>query len=182
VKTMTSVRRMSRPRVARFLLIGLAVASLVVLPATTALAAAPNYSFDPGPGSCFLPDPGPFGYVSLPTITAPSVRYTNPSRHSVTVRKWSIIIDSVTADPRGYHYVGSRKVARRKSVTFPEDEVYIPSRSTSNYFEVKIQVRLEVYYKSNSPFAIYTGTSSLYTIWKNGAYHRYMLNVQLTSC
>lgn len=173
---------MERIQRAGSLPIGVAAAWPAGLSATTASAATPNHSFDPGPGSCFLPDMGPFGYVNPPTITAPGVRYTNQLRHWVIVRKWSIIVDAFTGDSRGYHYVGQKTVGRRRSVTFPEDELFIPDRSTSNYFKVKIQVRCEVYYKRDSPFEIWTGTSSKYTIWKNGANFRYKLKLQETSC
>jgi hypothetical protein len=149
------------------LLVALTSAIVAAGVCTTTAAAVPNRTFNAGIGECFLPHNVYGG--SGPTITAPSVRYTNLKRRQVRVRAFAIIVNAQTEQWIRWQRFSTRTLRRRQAATFPEWTLDLPSPTTSAFWPAAIRVRLEVFYKG-SLVEVWTGKPSKYKTYTNGAY------------
>jgi hypothetical protein len=143
------------------------LAAVVIGLASLCATAASAGTFDAGTGKCFLPQNVYGG--SGPTITAPSVRYTNATRRLVKVKAFAIIVNAQTEKWIRWKFIGSVSLRRHQFGTFPEATLDLPSRSTSAFWPAAIYVRLEVFSKRKL-VEVWTGKPSEYKIFTNGAY------------
>jgi hypothetical protein len=175
---------MLRSHLTRLLVTAAAALSLSAVLAAGALAATPYPTqgtsasyYNAPPGACYLPSSG------TESITAPGITYTNPWGDAVVARQFAILV-STTGAWMNVHWLGDRVVAAGSSTTFPQD-TFSAFRSLSNYFYAKTLIRTEVYYKSSTPFQVWTGTPVSYRKWSNSPFYgngMYDTGINLTSC
>jgi hypothetical protein len=159
---------MLRSQTTRMLALAAVTTLLLAVCTTTAKAAGPKrFRFDAGVASCFVPDNVYGG--SGPTITAPSVRYRNSRTSSVSVSAFAIVVDASTRGRISYALIGTRRLARGASASFPTKTVPIPDRSASKFFPVGVHVQLDVR-RRGSLIQIWTGVPSAYDTYTNGAF------------
>jgi|SoiMethySBSTD1v2_1073268.scaffolds.fasta_scaffold40359_5 hypothetical protein len=124
-------------------------------------------TFDAGIGRCFLPQNVYGG--SGPTITAPSVRYSNNTRRLVRVKAFAIIVNAQTGATVRWRFIKAVSLRRRHAGTFPETTLDLPTRPTSAFWPAAIHVELDVYSRGKLA-EVWTGRPSRYKQFTNGAF------------
>lgn len=160
---------MLKPHITRSLVVIAVTGVVAAILAMTATAApaAKRFKFDAGVASCYVPNNVYGG--SGPTITAPSVRFTNQRRSLQKVTAWARVVDLSTGNWISYARIGFRSIAPGYSATFPAKTVPLQERSTSNFFPAGVYVQLDV--RSHGRLIqIWTGIPSAYDTYTNGAF------------
>jgi hypothetical protein len=166
------------------ILAGIAAALTLALNATVASAATKYTNYDAGRGSCLLRDMGSLGSGGNSTISTPAgVAETSDWGYWVISKRWTIVVDAVTGRRITERYEGAQWLAPYGWNSLPVRTVDIPSRSTTDYGLVKVQL-LTAYYNptTNELLEVDTGTASSYWVYKNGAFGVYRLNQPAISC
>jgi len=146
-----------------FAVVGLGVAA----GNANAASSVVNRTFNAGVGRCFLPDNVYGG--SGPTITAPSVRYSNNTRRLVKVKAFAIIVNAQTGATVRWSFIKAVSLRRRHAGTFPETTLNLPTRPTSAFWPAAIHVELDVFSKGRL-VEVWTGKPSSYEQFTNGAF------------